>query len=471
MYFALNLIPMQRGNNSIYHSFVFHYLSISREYLFVLHKIFGYLFIFCCLCHWGFWEYFFIMTDNYDTCVPFDLYPCQYSPNNPAIPMQYFLFTFVAIPVYLIFSNYRIRRKIWELFYYIHLCGNWIVLGGLLWHANQFIYFLYPTLSFYVIDRILRFIQSAKEYQLLTVSKLTIDYETNDCITELRFRSLEMIQNGNNKHNSYATISDTNNFEDGFLRNDFCFIKIDNISLFQWHPCSVFSFDAQSCEYCVYFKTNGDFTKKLSKFAKKSKKNDIVVNSIAFHCDGMYYKRIDYTLYKKCIFLIAGGIGVTPIHYLLRQLMNINEMDGAGSNTSNVERPQNIVVIWSFESPNMYKLCKETFDEIAAMTDIHENIQIKLFCTCPSADFSQIALGLGNGKFGGMNGVCTVVNARANIYDVVTEQCKEMELDINDKQEMQQCLIYGCGPKGMIDSMRDTAFGLRMGFDCESFEL
>ena len=104
--------------------------------------------------------------------MPFSLWACEYSYNNPAIPMQYYLFTFLTIPLYIILTLPKLRRKCWDLFAFSHIVGNWIILGGLLWHANQMVYLLWPTMYFYVFDRVLRYVKSSQICELTSLKTL-----------------------------------------------------------------------------------------------------------------------------------------------------------------------------------------------------------------------------------------------------------------------------------------------------------
>lgn len=430
MFFALNFIPMARSSKfTPYSYYIFYNLGLSNDFLFLLHKTLGVIFVLCGLCHFGFWELFLVESGNIGGCPPFDLWPCNYSPNNPAINMQYFLFTFITIPVYGIFTNYYIRRKLFELFYYMHLIGTWIVSGGLLWHANQFIYFLYPTLTFYIFDRIYRYLNSGVQWQLTSVANVNNDKN----IVELRFK-----RNGNDNvdgMDSDLAYNMDDTYLHSYVRNDYCYIKIDDISLFEWHPCSIFDYNDQNGEYRAIFKQNGGFTQKLNELGDLS--------NVLFHCDGIYYKRIDYRLYNNCIFLVGGGIGVTPIHYLLKQLMLIN----ANFNIERKNKVKHIVFIWYYRNDNLYHICQSTLNVINSdHANVHSNIHTRLFCTSTLGD-------------------------RPSLSDIIESECSSLSLDVNDANEMQKCIIYGCGPQSMINSLKNVAARFQMAFDCESFEL
>ena len=207
-----------------------------------------------CLFHFGCWELYLYFSRNVLECKPFALYPCDYSAKNPSIPIPYYMYTFAIIPEYGILTNIKIRCKYWELFY-INLIGNWIILGALMWHANQLIYFLHLAFTDQIFDHIVRFISSSYESKLIKLENVlsvlsktkTKTKDLSSYVIELQFRSRDM-----NKYIKYFR----------YLKNYSGDIKIDNILLFASHPAQYMIMVIIQVNI-KYIKANGNFTNKI----------------------------------------------------------------------------------------------------------------------------------------------------------------------------------------------------------------
>ena len=118
---------------------------------------------------------------------------------------------------------------------------------------------------------------------------------------------------------------------------------------------------------------NNYLLRKSSFSTRKQAFSDI--SKVQLHCDGIYYQCIDYRLYSQCIFLAAGGIGVTPTHCLLKQLLSIKR-------NFNIDlgcKPINIVFIWYYQDTQIFKICQETINWIETMID--SSVIVETQCT------------------------------------------------------------------------------------------
>merc|ERR1719245_346430 len=125
---------------------------VSFEHLIAYHRFFGVLFILAGYIHLVLWIKFWEQTDE-ETYKPFGAVPLSYHGDNFTPIFMYYIMIFMVPVVYVIGTFYMIRRKYFEVFYYLHLFGGLIMIGAILWHASQAWRYIIPPLSLYAIDR------------------------------------------------------------------------------------------------------------------------------------------------------------------------------------------------------------------------------------------------------------------------------------------------------------------------------
>ena len=104
----------------------------------------------------------------------------------------------------------------------------------------------------------------------------------------------------------------------------YAFLNIPAISTLEWHPFSISS--APSDDYTTFHVKNmgkGTFTGKLFELAQTMGQSDVLTlqqsQELAVSVDGGYGRPFDPSQYDEVI-LCGGGIGITPLHSIFREL-------------------------------------------------------------------------------------------------------------------------------------------------------
>ncbi|KAF5731171.1 hypothetical protein HS088_TW19G00776 [Tripterygium wilfordii] len=238
----------------------------------------------------------------------------------------------------------RIRRKIFELFYYTHHLYILVVVF-FVFHAgfsNSCI--ILPGFYLFLIDRYLRFLQSQQRIRL--VSARLLPCET----VELNFSKSPVL--------SYTPTSTV-------------FINIPCISKIQWHPFTITSSSNLDPEKInIVVKSEGSWTRRLYQKLSSPTLNDRLEVSI----EGPYGPAsTDYTRHDMLL-MISGGSGITPFISIIRELIF------TASATNNVT-PQ-ILLICAFKKSVELSLLDLLLPDSVTTTDVsHLHLQIEAYIT------------------------------------------------------------------------------------------
>ena len=103
----------------------------------------------------------------------------------------------------------------------------------------------------------------------------------------------------------------------------YIFIMIPQLSVFEWHPFSISSAPYQDT-VSVHIRVLGDWTQRLHDLAaSESKEMKVYIEGPV----GAPSLDLDSDRYK-CVFLLSGGIGITPMQSICNELMHAHEVDG-----------------------------------------------------------------------------------------------------------------------------------------------
>ncbi|KAG9455471.1 hypothetical protein H6P81_008375 [Aristolochia fimbriata] len=198
----------------------------------------------------------------------------------------------------------RIRRKMYELFFYTHQLYISFMFFYILHTGFYFIFMLFPGFYLFLIDRFLRFLQCRRKVRL--VSARLLPCET----VELNFsKSLGL---------DYTATSYVN-------------INVPSISSLQWHPFSVSSNSSlEPDRISVIVKRDGNWTRKLiQKLASSSDPLDRLEVSM----EGPYGPTSTDFLRYETLVLVAGGSGIVPMISIIRELIALNKNNNRPSST------------------------------------------------------------------------------------------------------------------------------------------
>eukprot|EP01113_Clastostelium_recurvatum_P041980 TRINITY_DN675_c0_g1_i2.p1 TRINITY_DN675_c0_g1~~TRINITY_DN675_c0_g1_i2.p1 ORF type:complete len:846 (+),score=186.92 TRINITY_DN675_c0_g1_i2:48-2540(+) len=235
-----------------------------------------------------------------------------------------------------VFSLPYFRRNHFEVFYYTHFLFLVVFIIGLI-HSWSLWYFLSGPLLLWVIDRLVRYYRGSKKFVLLSME---------DCaqgeITKL-------------------VVATRSGFS--FRPGHYCFVQIPEISLLEWHPFTISSTPGDS-QFTLHIKNFGPntWTQQLNHLARaRTGKQNTSIPDLTINVDGPYGAPPDFSS-SQIIVLLAGGIGVTPMHAHLKDLYQRSIV-----HHPEVRHIKQVHFIWVVRSVEVIDMFRETLEEIAAL--------------------------------------------------------------------------------------------------------
>ncbi|CAA0830678.1 Ferric reduction oxidase 2 [Striga hermonthica] len=188
----------------------------------------------------------------------------------------------------------RIRRKMFELFFYAHHLYILFVFFFVLHVGVSYTCIMLPGFFLFMIDRYLRFLQSRQRVRLLSARLLP-------CQTvELNFSKAKGL--------SYTPTS-------------IMFMNVPSISKLQWHPFTISSSSNLECDkLSVVIKGEGSWSNKLYQLLASPSSIDRLEVSL----EGPYGPPSTDFLRHELVVLISGGSGITPFISIVRELIHTN---------------------------------------------------------------------------------------------------------------------------------------------------
>ncbi|XP_039146861.1 ferric reduction oxidase 2-like, partial [Dioscorea cayenensis subsp. rotundata] len=186
----------------------------------------------------------------------------------------------------------RIRRKIFELFYYTHHLYILFIVFYILHVGVSAFCLILPGVYLFLVDRFLRFLQSRQKIRLVSARLLPSE------AVELNFSK-----------STGCCYSPTSTV----------FIKVANCSSLQWHPftiCSSSSLEPESLS--IIIKREGNWTKNLYQILSSPSSPQRLDVSI----EGPYGPpSLDFLRYDSLV-MVSGGSGITPFISIIRELIH-----------------------------------------------------------------------------------------------------------------------------------------------------
>uniref|UniRef100_A0A494G962 FAD-binding FR-type domain-containing protein n=2 Tax=Solanum lycopersicum TaxID=4081 RepID=A0A494G962_SOLLC len=196
--------------------------------------------------------------------------------------------TLVAIAMW-VTSLYKIRRKMFDLFFYTHQLYTLYIIFYLLHVGVAYTCMILPGIFLFLIDRYLRFLQSKRSVRLISSRLLS-------CNTfELTFSK-----------NPALTYNPTS----------ILFVNVPSVSKLQWHPFTIVSSsNLETDKLSVVIKCMGSWSQKLEKQLSSSP------DHLQISTEGPYGPSSSHFLSRECLVMISGGSGITPMISIFRELI------------------------------------------------------------------------------------------------------------------------------------------------------
>ncbi|CAN1793555.1 Ferric reduction oxidase 2 [Linum perenne] len=185
----------------------------------------------------------------------------------------------------------RIRRKMFELFFYTHYLYIVFVVFFVFHVGFSYACYMLPSFYLFLVDRYLRFLQSRQRVRL--DSSRILPGQT----LELNFSKAPGL-----KYNPTSVM----------------FLNVPSISKLQWHPFTITSnSDLESDKLSVVIKGEGNWTTKLYQMVSSP-----TVDRFDISVEGPYGPASTHFLRHDTIVLISGGSGITPFISIIRELIH-----------------------------------------------------------------------------------------------------------------------------------------------------
>ncbi|KAH9600187.1 FAD-binding 8 [Trypanosoma melophagium] len=324
-----------------------------------------------------------------------------------------------------VFALEPVRRRFFELFYYLHIAAFYMIVPTVLWHAAAAWEYFLPGLTVWFMDRLLRMYRSASTVEVVSAV-------ASDAFVELRFR--------------HATLN--------AAPGQYAFINVPELSLLQWHPFS-FSSASEGC-YTFHIKSMGEgtWTGRLVELVKARG------NNLSLSVDGPCGRVSDFDDYKAVV-LVAGGIGVTPcaaIYGYFRRL----ELEGA--------RCPAVTLLWTLRDAELLPMMSHLWDDnetngLPYLSNINTKCGEELQEATSSGAASTLHLFL--------TGVASSEVVSAPSVSVSTQRlvvATEISRAVVG-EDPREVLVFVCGPAGLVKCTRDVAVSLGFTFYEENFLL
>lgn len=494
---GLMILPIAR--NSIW-TIVF---GVSHEGLIIYHAWIGSLLFFVILIHMCLWWKVYDINGTFQH----DVWhiPTDYHSDNFTIPMGWMTFIFMIVFMWLPAINW-VRRAHYEVFYYLHHFSM-VVFAFMLWHATMSWYYILGGLVLWTVDHMIRLSRSVgytvhvDGFEAVaegTVTQLSYTVSTNT--TGLTGNWLQMFQDSTDH-------AKPNKAPLQHKAGQYCFVNIPAVSTLEWHPFTISSIPGDSSTtHSIKSMGAEEWTGQLSKLSG----SDLLVN-----IDGPYGTSVDCSRYAHVV-LVAGGIGITPLQAVFRDTLQdlsaspnlkslrliwstktyteaalflvqlndamasikggpddfecscevfitkstgmgasvLNALDGRGDRESQLEAVSS--------SYDQQESADETVEIAGSVSDSDGNSTLRHRNVLSSSNSKGSSSFLDNNRSGGADGAAVVV----------TTGCRaDLEVEVARVAVFgADCLVFACGPAGLVQSCADVTLRNGVQFSHETFE-
>ncbi|KAL8495175.1 hypothetical protein ACS0TY_019370 [Phlomoides rotata] len=189
----------------------------------------------------------------------------------------------------------RIRRRMFEVFFYTHHLYILFLFFFVLHVGISYCSIMLPGFFLFIIDRYLRFLQSRRHVRLLSTRVLPCE------AVELNFSKIKSL---------------------AYTPTSIMFINIPSISRLQWHPFTITSScNLESDKISVLIKREGSWSTKLYEMLSSPSS----INRLDVSVEGPYGPPSTHFLRHDLLVMISGGSGITPFISIIRDLIHTSE--------------------------------------------------------------------------------------------------------------------------------------------------
>ncbi|KAF8033284.1 hypothetical protein BT93_D2016 [Corymbia citriodora subsp. variegata] len=183
----------------------------------------------------------------------------------------------------------RVRRKMFELFFYTHYLYILFVIFFVLHIGIGFSCMMLPGFYLFMVDRFLRLLQSRSRARLISARVLPCD------TVELNFSKTPGLE---------------------YTPTSIMFLNVPSLSKLQWHPFTISSnSNLEKDKLSVIIKNEGSWSKKLYQILSSPSPPDRLEASV----EGPYGPASTHFLRYEKLVMVSGGSGITPFISIIRE--------------------------------------------------------------------------------------------------------------------------------------------------------
>ena len=429
-FLGLMVLPVSR--NSLWS----HVFGLGWEAMVRFHKVAARCFLVTvCIHMFSFWVVF-----SQKNVFPQAIFgsPNGFITDNLTIGIMSTFFIFFVLPLMGVLTLNYVRRRYFEVFYFSHFFSM-VLFCATIWHAASAWYFLLPGLALWAVDHLLRFTKSCRP---VAVSALRA---SSGAVTYLRFRVVPDVLSAPSAPASTLADATTLAHEQG----QYVFVNVPEIALLEFHPFSISSSpldDASSC----HIKSMGTstWTGRLHALAQRLEKEGGLPPTV--NVDGPYGLPFAFRHHTK-ILLLAGGIGVTPLHSILRTLVLLSlSPEGLGKDCA----LQSVRLVWSVRDRSLVPLFKDTLERVKALGQNSKGVSFEVEV------YSSVAATAADEA--GSTTALAITQGRVNVVAEVARLAADGGASP---------LVYVCGPESLVREAKAAAIAKEVAFSNETFLL
>lgn len=307
-----------------------------------------------------------------------------------------------------ILSIKPIRNNIFELFYYSHKILSILTIISMSFHYIVCLYYVIPSMFLYIIDIIMRLVNTRKAIYAKIENHSLSDNSTSYIFVTVCVVNPVKIEPG-----------------------CYFFICCDNISKLQWHPLSLVYETNSNLIFCV--KNMGE--KSWGNNLITLENNDNLYNTTNVFLQGPYsHIKLNYDY--SYILNIANGIGITPFISIL------NDIESKKRDTI-----KKVLLIWIIPDISFFNPFKQIFENMINM----DFVEVKIYLT---KNYENESNGFYNFTF---------IDEKPKIYDIIGNFIKEHEI------KNKELGVISCGSPSLVNDVYKASVDFKFDLYNETF--
>eukprot|EP00457_Paulinella_chromatophora_P001159 gb/GEZN01001161.1/.p1 GENE.gb/GEZN01001161.1/~~gb/GEZN01001161.1/.p1 ORF type:complete len:665 (-),score=68.40 gb/GEZN01001161.1/:546-2540(-) len=387
------------------------FLGLPFDHVVLYHRLLGRIALACAVVHFGFyWKAFRASLSSFKYLTGFFAMLCG-------------LIIFVT-------SVEWFRRSKFEVFYWAHF--SFLGYFALAWfHVPQCKPFLAIGVGLYILDKFLRGLWT------FLPSRMVLFANKGDSIAQVRFNKNPLTRFlGKHKVGQYY------------------FVNFPNLSLTEWHPFSVSS-GPRETDVELHIRALGDHTSLVVALAQKTalarQANQLVQNPW-IRIDGPY-GNLSFNIRRySVLFLAGGGVGVTPVIGLLKDLFNGGKLPDGEKSVVRPHRIDEVYMTWVIPHATDYDVFRADIEECMALARRPQfpKLRVMVYATRAKPEEARPPIHTGRPKF-----------------NIIFDEMEQRHMN-------KAALVFACGPEPMVNelwdqSTRRSKAGARIDFHHETF--